>query len=133
LISVLVLDRVPSQREELCRLLAAQSNLQVIGSASSCGEAVALIENLRPNIALVSHQPPQLDSLEVTRCIMEAHPLPIIIISGQGSPGDVASTFDAIEAGALAVMPRPGDAAARLGSGNSRDLWQTIKVMSEVK
>lgn len=136
MIKVLILDRVLAQREQLSQLLAAQHNMKVVGAASSCDEAVTMISRLQPNIALVSHQPPQLDALQVTRCIMESSPLPIIIISASGKPTEDASTLAAINAGALAVVPRPHSGPALLLSGaerEGRDLWQTIKVMAEVK
>ncbi len=132
MIRVLVLDGVPAQREQLCQLLRGQPNIEVVGSASSCQEALALIGRWQPGIALVSHQPPHLDALQVTRCMMEICPLPIVIISDSGGSAKDISTHAAIEAGALAVMPRPNPGAAPIVL-NGRDLWQTIRVMAEVK
>lgn len=133
MIKILVVDCLQPQQELLRRLLASHNQMQIAGTACDCGEALAMIGKLRPNIAVISHQPPQLDSLDVTRCIMESCPIPIIIITGTGSPGDVASTFDAINAGALAVMPRPDSETYPSGGAAGRDLLQTIRVMSEVK
>jgi two-component system chemotaxis response regulator CheB len=131
-IRVLVLDGMPAQREHLCQLLRAQPDMEVVGSASTCQEAMALIGRWQPGIALVSHQPPHLDALQVTRCMMEICPLPIVIISASDNPAGDISPHAAIEAGALAVMPRPSPDAAPIAL-DSRDLWQTMRVMAEVK
>ena len=49
---------------------------------------------------------PKMNGFDTTRRIMETHPTPIIIVSGTLDVAETASVFRAIEAGALAVLPR---------------------------
>ena len=76
---------------------------------------------------------PKLDGLEATRRIMETHPTPIVIVSGSTDPQDVATTFRAMEAGALAVLGRPAGIGHPDHEATARELVQTVKLMSEVK
>jgi two-component system, chemotaxis family, protein-glutamate methylesterase/glutaminase len=74
-----------------------------------------------------------MNGFEATRVIMEDAPTPIVIVSGVLKPSDVATTFKAIEAGALCVVEKPP------GIGNPRhpemvkDLIESIKISSGVK
>jgi two-component system chemotaxis response regulator CheB len=132
-ISILIVDGVRPQQELLGNLLSSNGKMQVVATAHTCDEALEMIKKLRPNIAVISHQPPKLDGLEATQRIMEVCPVPIIIVTGSGSPGEVASTFDAVDAGALAVLPRPAGAAASALNPAAQELLQTVRIMSEVK
>ena len=76
---------------------------------------------------------PKLNGLEATRLIMETNPTPIVIVSGSESTQEVATTFDAMDAGALAVLRRPAGIGHADHQATARDMVQTIKLMSEVK
>ena len=62
---------------------------------------------------------PFMDGIEATRRIMEANPVPIVIVSGVWDPKRWRPTFRAIEAGALTVVQRPGGIGHPEG-GNAR-------------
>src|ERR1700733_10603665 len=64
---------------------------------------------------------------------METHPTPIIIVSGTLDVAETASVFRAIEAGALAVLPRPSGIGHPEHQQGVADFVQTVKLMSEVK
>ncbi len=133
-IKVVVIDAIRPQQEHLANLFSGHAPMQVVATASTTDEAVEVICRWRPNIAVIGHQPPHLDGLEVTQRIMQLCALPIVIVSGNGSPGEVACTFDAVNAGALAVVPRPvkSSTPAELNAV-AKELFQTVRVMSEVK
>jgi two-component system chemotaxis response regulator CheB len=76
---------------------------------------------------------PRLDGLEATRRIMETHPTPIVIVSGSTDPREVATTFRAMEAGAVAVLRRPSGIGHPDHEASAGELVQTVKLMSEVK
>jgi two-component system chemotaxis response regulator CheB len=76
---------------------------------------------------------PMMDGFEATRRIMETVPTPIVIVSGSSGGKEVASTFRAIEAGALTVVRRPPGINHEEFEAGSRELIQTVKLMSEVK
>jgi two-component system chemotaxis response regulator CheB len=64
---------------------------------------------------------------------METHPTPIVIVSGSTNPHEVATTFRAMEAGALAVLRRPAGIGHPDHEATARELVQTVKLMSEVR
>lgn len=133
MIKIVIIDAALPQEEPLARLFCGHQQMQVVATAETSDEAINLIGTLRPNIAVICHKLPLLNGLDATQRIMQTCPLPIIIVTGTGSPGEVASTFDAVDAGALAVMPRPqGGSAPALGPAE-KELLQTVRVMSEVK
>jgi two-component system chemotaxis response regulator CheB len=55
------------------------------------------------------------------------------VVSGSSDPTVVATTFEAMEAGALAVLRRPAGIGHPDHEATTRDLVQTVKLMSEVK
>ena len=58
---------------------------------------------------------------------------PIVIVSASTSIKEVASTFRAMDAGALAVVLRPPGIGSHEHPGAARELIQTVKMMSEIK
>lgn len=135
MIKIVVVDAVKSEQEPLEKLFSGHQQMHVVATAKTRDEAVELISKLRPNIAVICHQPPELDGLDITQRIMQLCPVPIIVVTGNGSPGEVASTFDAVDAGALAVMPRPPSSrgAATLQNPATQELLQSVRLMSEVR
>jgi two-component system chemotaxis response regulator CheB len=76
---------------------------------------------------------PGMDGFEATRRIMETQPAPIVIVSASTGAKEVAGTFHAIEAGALAVVLRPPGLGHPEHAAAARDMIETVKLMSEIK
>lgn len=133
MIKVLVVEDSAVVREFLVHLLAADPAIQVIGTASSGEEALEAVVQLRPDIITMDINLPKMNGFETTRRIMETSPTPIVIVSGSWAPQEVAPTFRAVEAGALAVLPRPSGVSHPGHEKMARELVQTIKLLSEVK
>jgi two-component system chemotaxis response regulator CheB len=76
---------------------------------------------------------PVMDGFEATRRIMETQPTPIVVVSGSSAANEVASAFRAIEAGALAVVRRPPGLDHPSFDAATKELVQTVKLMSEIK
>ena len=134
MIKVLVVEDSPMVREFLVRILGADPDIQVIGTANDGGEAIVeVVARQRPDAIAMGIHMPGLDGLEAARRIMETHPTPIVIISGSSDPKEVATTFGAMEAGAVAVLRRPTDIGHPDHDASARELVQAVKLMSEVK
>jgi two-component system chemotaxis response regulator CheB len=76
---------------------------------------------------------PVMNGLEATRRIMETVPIPIVIVSGSSESSEVTTAFEAIQAGAVAVMARPFGIGHPSHEATARKLVQTVQLMSEVK
>ncbi|MHB1240596.1 MAG: chemotaxis-specific protein-glutamate methyltransferase CheB [Gammaproteobacteria bacterium] len=133
MIRVLVVEDSPVVREFLVHILESDPGIQVIGTGSDGDEAVEAVQRMQPDIITMDIHMPRMDGLEATRRIMESHPTPIIIVSGSTSRHEIVATFDAMEAGALAVLRRPAGIGHPDHVATTEELVQMVKLMSEVK
>lgn len=133
MIKVLVVEDSPVVRDFLVLILGADPDIDVIGTARDGEEAIEAVRRLRPDVVTMDIHMPRLNGLEATRRIMETDPTPIVIVSGSESTKEVVTTFDAMEAGALAVLRRPAGIGHPEHEAGARELAQTVKLMAEVK
>jgi two-component system chemotaxis response regulator CheB len=133
MIKVLIVEDSAVVREFLERILGSDPAIQVVGTANDGEEALEAVRRWQPDVITMDIHMPKLDGVEATRGIMETHPTPIVIVSGSTDPREVATTFRAIEAGALAVLRRPAGIGHPDHEATARELVQTVKLMSEIK
>lgn len=132
LIKILIVDDSPVTREFLVHIFS-RAGIKVIGAVPGGGDAVKFIQNQRPDVITMDIYMPGMNGIEATRQIMETNPVPIVIVSGNWDPGEVDTTFRALEAGALAVVRRPYGIGHPEHEKSVQDLVGTVKLMSEVK
>ena len=106
-IRVVIIDDSPTMRGLLTSILA-EAGLKVVASGTNGLEAVALVKQHKPDVITMDINMPQMDGLEATRRIMREQPTPIVIITGSMKYHDINLTFQAMRAGALAVVNKPG-------------------------
>ena len=133
MIKVLVVEDSTVVRDFLVHVLCADPDIHVVGTAADGEEALEAVERRRPDVITMDIHMPKMDGLEATRRIMETHPTPIVIVSGSTDPREVATTFNAMEAGALAILRRPAGFGHPEHEATARELVQTVRLMSEVK
>jgi DNA-binding NarL/FixJ family response regulator len=95
---VLIADDHPLFRHGIAALLQAAAAFEVVGEASSGEEAVALAEQVQPDVILMDIHMPGINGIEATRRIV--HTSPHIRILMVTMSEDDASMFAAIRAGA---------------------------------
>jgi two-component system, chemotaxis family, protein-glutamate methylesterase/glutaminase len=130
-IRVLVVEDSRSQRELLVRLLQAADNFRVIGTAVNGKEAVEETLRLRPDVIAMDIHMPVLDGYEATRQIMQYCPTPIVMISS--SMGDEGRrSVEALAAGALAVLRKPGSVTRDDFEDDRLNMLKTLRLMADV-
>jgi two-component system chemotaxis response regulator CheB len=133
MIKVLVVEDSPVVREFLVHILNSDPQIEVIGTAKDGEEALKVVEEKKPDIITMDINMPRMDGFEATRRIMESYPIPIVIVSGNWDTKEVATTFRAIEAGALIGVRRPTGIGHPEHGATVKELLDIVKLMSEVK
>ncbi len=103
-ITVVVIDDHQLVAETLRSTLSSQSGLQVIGSAASGEEGIAMVVALRPTVVLVDYRLPDITGAEVIKAIRENAPdTRCVILTGSGQE---RALLESLEAGALGFVTK---------------------------
>lgn len=133
MIHVLVVEDSAVVREVIRDILETDPEIKVAGFAADGEQAVIEAARLRPDLITMDVRMPKMDGLEATRLIMQSAPTPIVIVSARVDDQEQKVTFNAIKAGALAVVEKPSSLSHRDFEGIRESLITTIKLMADVK
>ena len=132
MIRVLIAEDSPTALEYMKHILESAGDFQVVGAAADGEEAVALAQTTNPDVVLMDVRMPRMNGFEATLRIMEANPVRVVVVSAGWDPEDAEMTFRAMEAGALAALPKPPGPGHPDAERMIRELLQTVRLMSEV-
>ncbi len=102
MIRVLVVDDHAVVRDGLELLLERFESVTCIGAAADGAEAVALAEDLRPDVVLMDLSMPVMDGIEATQRIVAAHPEVAVVVLTTFA--DDRHVMAAIDAGAVGYL-----------------------------
>jgi DNA-binding NarL/FixJ family response regulator len=116
--SVFVADDHAILRDGLATLLAAHSDMEVVGTASNGREAVAEVLRLAPRVAIIDISMPELDGIEAARQILAGNPeVHVLILSMHAGSQHV---FHALEAGVRGYL---------LKESASREVIEAVRIV----
>lgn len=133
IVRTLVVEDSPVVRELLVYMLKQDPNIEVVGTAGDGQQAIDMVRVLRPDVVTMDVTMPKMDGLEATRRIMAQFPVPIIIVSAAVRPEEVKLTFDAMAAGAVAILEKPYGPSHADHQAMADHLRKIVRIMSEVK
>jgi DNA-binding NarL/FixJ family response regulator len=116
--TVFVADDHAILRDGLATLLAAQSDMEVVGTAGNGREAVAAVLRLAPRVAIIDISMPELDGIEAARRILAGNPeVHVMILSMHAGAQHV---FHALEAGVRGYL---------LKESASREVIEAVRIV----
>lgn len=148
-IKILVVDDISDTAAQIARLLSFESDMQVVGTAGSSAEALALARELHPDIVLMDINMPDVDGIETTeRLSRELPSTAAVMMSVQADPeylrrsmlagarGYLVKPFTSDELfesirGVIARRQENGHALVSVGPGTTRgEQWTTGRVVA---
>ena len=119
-IRVVIADDHSLVRQGVARYLDSSDGIGVVGEAATGTEIVRVVEEVRPDVALLDIRMPEMDGLEAARAIREARPeTGIVILTAYD---DRHFVVEAVRAGARGYVLKTRDADT---------LIQTIRLVAE--
>jgi len=99
---------VIAEDEALIRLdlaeMLGEEGYTVVGQAGDGVQAVALVEDHRPDLVVLDVKMPKLDGIDAARRILEERPIPIVMVTAYGEQELVSR---AVEAGVFGYLVKP--------------------------
>ncbi|HVJ07073.1 MAG TPA: chemotaxis response regulator protein-glutamate methylesterase [Acidisarcina sp.] len=105
-IKVLVVDDSAIVRKILSDAIAAESDLELVGTAPDPFIARDKILALQPDVLTLDIEMPRMDGLTFLKKLMQYHPMPVIVISSLGHASCQAAV-EALRYGAVEVLAKP--------------------------
>lgn len=105
-VKVLIVDDSALVRQMLQEMLAADPQIQVVGTAHDPYDAREKIKQLHPDVLTLDVEMPKMDGVTFLKNLMRLHPLPVVMVSTLTEKGaDV--TFEALDLGAVDFVTKP--------------------------
>ena len=105
-IKVLIVDDSAIVRKLLTEAVAAEPDMEVVGTAPDPYVARDKILALHPDVLTLDIEMPRMDGITFLKRLMVHHPIPTIIISSLGQ-ASCAATLEALRCGAVDVLAKP--------------------------
>lgn len=128
-IRVLLVDDSMLALNVMSRLLAQAPGIQVVGKAQNGIEALNLIPFVKPTIICTDYLMPQMDGLELTKRVMLAFPMPILVVSSFLDIKSSKEVFSLLDAGAIDCIQKPN---AFSNSIDNKAFIDKIRIISKV-
>jgi DNA-binding NarL/FixJ family response regulator len=115
-IRVVVVDDHAVVRRGLEQLLAAASDIEVVGTAGDGVEAIQVTREARPHVVLMDLQMPEVDGVEATRAIVAEALADVLVLTSFSDSERIVAALDAGAVGYLLKDADPEDVLAGIRS-----------------
>lgn len=105
MIKALVVDDSAYNRVTISRMLAADSRIEVVGTANNGEEAIKHVLRQAPDVITLDLEMPVMDGFSFLRWLMQNKPTAVIAVSSRSSD---RSVFKALDLGAIDFIAKPG-------------------------
>lgn len=131
-VRVLIVDDSALIRQLLTTLLAADPEIEVVGTADDPYVARDRIKALNPDVITLDVEMPHMDGITFLRKIMSLRPMPVIMISTLTQAGaDI--TLEALEIGAVDFIAKPSNDAANALTALAGELQAKVKAAARTR
>ena len=131
-IQVLIVEDSPTARELLVHIISDNPGLVVVGQARNGAEGVRLTRRLKPDVISMDVNMPIMNGFEAVREIMQVEPTPVVVVSASMQFEELDVAFNAMKAGALAVLRKPAGPSHPDFAAMRDELVTTLKLMAGV-
>ena len=107
--TVLVIDDSPSMRRIIKDMINSIEEFDVIAIAVDAFDAREKIKQYEPDLVTIDINMPKMDGVTFLRNLMRLHPMPAVVISGEGVRGN-----DIFDDGAVGFIPKPSTGESML-------------------
>ena len=125
-IQVMIVDDSALVRQVVWQALAKEPGIEVMATAADPLFAIDKMRRAWPDVLIVDIEMPRMDGISFLRKIMAERPTPVIICSSLAESGAQA-TFDAMAAGAVAIITKPKAGLKSFLEDASNDIVQAIR------
>jgi two-component system chemotaxis response regulator CheB len=125
----MIVDDMALVRDILAQGLNLDPGIEVVGTAGDPYIAARKIPELKPDVLTLDVEMPRMDGVEFLRKLMPQHPLPVVMVSALTERGK-RITLDALDAGAVDFVTKPGADIARGLNAMLVELGTKIKIAS---
>lgn len=105
-IRVLIVDDSAAMRSLLTTILASDSTIEVVGTASDPFIARQKIKDLNPDVLTLDVEMPRMDGITFLQKLMAARPMPVVMVSSL-TQANCDVTLSALEFGAVDFVAKP--------------------------
>ncbi len=130
-VQVLAVDDSAVARQLIAGILSADPTLEVRVAANPL-IAMRKIASARPDVILLDLEMPKMDGLTFLRTLMAENPIPVVICSDL-APRGTRRAIEALDAGAVDVVAKPGRASAEGAQDARMELSEALRNAAKVQ